>query len=229
MKEKKEYQVYCYGDSLQEGRELQVKHTIICKDTEDLLLVNNGLECLEAMQQESKAKEREVYKEILQMAKQWEEQAAITQHLEKALEYLRTPEVVHTGNQWVVRKSYGFCEEISNRVYKMFYHISEETKFDRTTKELKVIAWRVDWSLVVNSPLANHYVIIAGQSQKRFTEKAAALKYLEGRKRAYAKLFTVISPVIPKQYQDCFRMHGMLLPGYTVESGGRMSLVNKLD
>lgn len=220
MKEEKDYRVYRYGDRLQEGKELRVEHTLSCEGSVILSLVSKEVEQLELMQQDSKGKERQIYENVLQVAEQWEEQAAITQKIERALEYLKVPEVAHTENQWVARKGYGVCEEISNRVYKMFYNISEETKFDRTIKEQKVVAWRVNWSLVINSPLANHYVIVASQSQKRFTESVAALKYLEGRKKAYAKLFKEISPAVPKQYQDCFRLHGVLLPGYIIESEG---------
>ena len=42
-------------------------------------------------------------------------------------------------------------------------------------------------------------------------------KYLNGRIKAYEKLFTEISPVIPPEYAEQFRVNGQLLPGYTVE------------
>lgn len=58
---------------------------------------------------------------------------------------------------------------------------------------------------------------IAGQNQKRYTDKNAAMKYLEGRKKAYSHLFTEISPPVPEQYRRHFTVHGALLPGYTVE------------
>ncbi len=218
MKAKEDYQFYCCGDCLQEGNQLLLKHKVVCNDNEDLSLASNGLEQLEMMKQESMEKERELYEAVLQVVKQWEEQAVVTQKIGKVLEYLNVPEVTHTGNQWVAREGYGFSEEISNRVYKMFYHIYEETKLDQATKVHKVVAWRVSWCLMINSPFVRHYVVIASQSKKRFTEKVAALKYLEGRKKTYAKLFAEISPVVPEQYQDCFRLHGMLLPGYTIEN-----------
>ena len=49
------------------------------------------------------------------------------------------------------------------------------------------------------------------------TDKNAAIKYLDGRKKAYSHLFTEISPPIPKEYEHHFMVHGTLLPGYTVE------------
>ena len=42
-------------------------------------------------------------------------------------------------------------------------------------------------------------------------------KYLNGRIKAYDHLFTEISPPIPQEYAEYFKVNGMLLPGYTVE------------
>ena len=69
----------------------------------------------------------------------------------------------------------------------------------------------------MNSPKDGHNIHLAGQNQKRYTDKAAAIKYLDGRKKAYSHLFTEISPQIPKEYERHFTVHGALLPGYTVE------------
>lgn len=73
------------------------------------------------------------------------------------------------------------------------------------------------WDVYVNSPKQGYGEKIAGQNQKRYTVRAAAEKYLEGRKKAYSHLFTEISPQIPKQYERHFTVYGVLLPGYTVE------------
>ena len=43
------------------------------------------------------------------------------------------------------------------------------------------------------------------------------MKYLEERKRAYSHLFKELSPAIPVEYKQDFMVHGVLLPGYTVE------------
>ena len=42
-------------------------------------------------------------------------------------------------------------------------------------------------------------------------------KYLNGRIKAHAHYFTEISPAIPKEYADYFKVNGCLLPGYTIE------------
>lgn len=62
---------------------------------------------------------------------------------------------------------------------------------------------------------------IAGQRDKRFTDKAAMEKYLNGRIAAYAHLFTEISPPIPQDQKGRFCVNGVLLPGYTVEAPER--------
>lgn len=95
--------------------------------------------------------------------------------------------------------------------------IWEETKYDRETKQSVPIAWYVTWEVRIHSPKQGYGAKIAGQNQKRYTDKNAAIKYLDGRKKAYSHLFTEISPPIPKEYEHHFMVHGTLLPGYTVE------------
>ena len=137
--------------------------------------------------------------------------------INRALSYLRTPEVTHTANEWRKTDNWRNDEEISNRVYRMSCGIWEDTKYDRETKQSVPVAWYVTWDVYVNSPKQGYGEKIAGQNQKRYTDKAAAEKYLEGRKKAYSHLFTEISPQIPKQYERHFTVYGALLPGYTVE------------
>lgn len=95
--------------------------------------------------------------------------------------------------------------------------IWEDTKYDRETKQSIPVAWYVTWEVRIHSPKQGYGEKIAGQNQKRYTDKNAAIKYLDGRKKAYSHLFTEISPPIPKEYEHHFMVHGTLLPGYTVE------------
>ena len=176
-----------------------------------------GAENLEAMRQGSIDGEQKAYEIVVAAAKQWEKQAAATQMINRALSYLRTPEVTHTANEWRKTGNWRNDEEISNRVYRMSCGIWEDTKYDRETKQSVPVAWYVTWDVYVNSPKQGYGEKIAGQNQKRYTDKAAAEKYLEGRKKAYSHLFTEISPQIPKQYEHHFTVYGALLPGYTVE------------
>ncbi len=66
-------------------------------------------------------------------------------------------------------------------------------------------------------PEQNGQAKIAGQDRKVFSDKAAMEKYLNGRIKAYDRLFTEISPPIPQEYAEHFKVNGMLLPGYTIE------------
>lgn len=172
---------------------------------------------LEAMRQGSIDGEQKAYEIVVAAAKQWEQQAAATQTINRALEYLRTPEIEHTGNQWKDTDNWRADQKISNRVYQMTCSIWEDTKYDRETKQSVPIAWYVTWEVRIHSPKQGYGAKIAGQNQKRYTDKNAAIKYLDGRKKAYSHLFTEISPPIPKEYEHHFMVHGTLLPGYTVE------------
>lgn len=210
------YRAFRYGDELTPGRTLKIEHSISSEQPDLSSLIIKSKEELEAMRQDSVDAENKAYAIIVAAAEQWEQQAAVTQLFDIALQYLRIPQVEHTNNQWK-DNTYRDGEQISNRVYKMNYDIWEDTKYNRDTKESVPVAWYVSWNVYLNSPLQGHNVHIAGQRNKRYTDKAAAIKYMEGRKKAYANLFTELSPPIPKEYKNHFMVHGTLLPGYVVE------------
>ncbi len=222
LEESKDYRVYRYGDRLTPGHELKIEHSVHCEDVDIASLISKDVGTLTVMRQESVDSEQKAFDIVVAAANQWERQAAVTQAIDRALEYLRTPEVQHTGNQWKAIDNWRSDEEISNRVYQMTCGIWEDTKYDRLTQQSVPVAWYVTWNLYINSPKQGYGMKIAGQDRKRYTDKAAAYKYLDGRKKAYAHLFTEISPVIPKQYEQHFTVHGALLPGYTVEGKERI-------
>lgn len=130
--------------------------------------------------------------------------------------------VNHTSNQWK-KDQYGNYER-SNRVYKMTYRFYDRTHYDRTKQETVTDAWYLSWHLHYNTicnptpDLTGDGWQLAGQSDKRFTEKADMERYLQGRIKAYAHLFTEVSPPIPKGQEGRFSVNGVLLPGYTVEA-----------
>ena len=216
LEENKDYKVYRF-DYLTEGSNLKFEHSVYCEDVDISSFIAQGEEKIQAMRQDSMDGEKKAFDIVLAAAKQWEQQAAVTQKLNRALEYLHTQEVKHTANEWRKTDNWKNDEEISNRVYRMTGGIWEDTKYDRETKQSVPVAWYVTWDVYVNSPKEGYGEKIAGQNQKRYTDKAAAEKYLEGRKKAYSHLFTEISPQIPKQYEHHFTVYGALLPGYTVE------------
>lgn len=217
LEENKDFRAHRYGDHLEPGHELKIEHSISCEDVDISSLIRMGKDSLEAMRQGSIDGEQKAYEIVVAAAKQWEQQAAATQMINRALEYLRTPEVEHTANEWHKSGDWRNSEEISNRVYKMTCSVWEDTKYDRETKQMLPVAWYVTWDVYVNSPKQGYGEKIAGQNQKRYTDKAAALKYLEGRKKAYAYLFSEVSPPIPQKYERHFKVYGTLLPGYSIE------------
>lgn len=217
MEENKDYRVYRYGDRLMPGAELKVEHSISCNDVDISTLIMMGMESLEAMQRGSVEGEQKAYEIVLAAVKQWEQQAAATQTINRAMAYLRVPEAVHTANRWQKSKLNGQGDEISNRVYKMSTRIEENTKYNRETKETEPVSWDVSWDVYLNTPKEGHGIKITGQRQKRYKDKAAAEKYLEGRKKAYSHLFMEVSPAVPEEYAEHFKLFGVLLPGYTVE------------
>lgn len=216
MEENKDYRVHRSGD-LSEGYRLRIEHSVTCENVDISSLIAQGAETVQAMRQDSIEGEKKAYDIVAAAAKQWEQQAAVTQRLDRALAYLRTPEVEHTGNRWQPCRGNSDVEEISNRVYKMFCRIREDTKYDREMKQSVPVAWYVTWDLYLNSPREGYNIHLAGQDRKRYTDKAAALKYLDGRKKAYSHLFAEISPPVPKEHENCFAVNGVLLPGYRVE------------
>ena len=168
-----------------------------------------------SLRAESAAAEQEVFDRLKEQAAAWEEQAGRTLFLDKALEYARTLPVTHTANQWEAPDEYRHIR--SNMVYQMDYSISENTRYDSTAKKSVPYSWTLRWSLYTNAPHGNQREKIAGQDRKVFASREELDKYLNGRIKAHDHYFTEISPAIPKEYADCFKVNGCLLPGYTIE------------
>ena len=94
---------------------------------------------LEQRLKASKAEERKIYDQLQEAAKAWDEHGAQTLLLQKAIEYLKVPEVQHTANEWKQKKDGSW--EISNLVYKMTFSIV------KTGDE-----WKLSWELSYTAP-----------------------------------------------------------------------------
>ena len=178
-------------------------------------LVKLPLAELLSLRAESAAAEQEVFDRLKEQAAAWEEQAGRTLFLDKALEYARTLPVTHTANQWEAPDKYRHIR--SNMVYQMSYSISENTRYDSAAQTSIPYSWTLRWSLYTNAPRGNPLKKIAGQERKVFASREELDRYLNGRIKAHDHYFTEISPAIPKEYADCFKVNGCLLPGYTIE------------
>ena len=220
LRDEKYYGVFDYDDELTPGSELKIGHTVVQDYYDNQIdlapFIGLGAESLSKAREQSVEAEKMIFSKIRDSIREWERQAAITKTYDRALEYLTTHAVTHTSNQWV-HEDYYDRDSISNMVYEMSVSVWEETKYDRTKQESVPVAWYVTWDLDIRSPKHGHCVEIAGQRRKRYTDKAAAEKYIEGRKKAFAHYFKEISPPIPQEYAEYFKVNGVLLPGYTVE------------
>ena len=210
------YSSYDY-DNLETADTMKIERRIYFESGKSDLseLVKLPLAELLSLRAESAAAEQEVFDRLKTQAAAWEEQAGKTLLLDKALEYARTLPVIHTANQWEQPDHYRHIR--SNMVYQMYYSISENTRYDRAAQASVSYSWTLSWSLRTNAPGTYRQARIAGQDRKVFASREALDKYLNGRIKAHAHYFTEISPAIPKEYADCFKVNGCLLPGYTIE------------
>ena len=204
-------------DKLDPAENMRIERRIFfeSKKADISTLTGLPLERLRAMREESAAAEQAIFENLQAQAAAWEEQAGKTLFIDKAIEYARIPEASHTANEWQTADYDRHI--ISNRVYQMRYHVSENTRYDKDLKQSIPYSWTLSWSVYTNSPDGYSQAKIAGQDRKVFADKASMEKYLNGRIKAYAKLFTEISPPIPPEYAEHFKVNGVLLPGYTIE------------
>lgn len=220
------YQVMDGFDDLKPGNKIVINHSlrIWYGDADLSALISHPPKEVLAMQKDSMKREAQIYEKLRKAVAEWEEQGAQTLLMEKALEYLNTPEVEHTSNQWRENKDKSW--EISNRVYRMHYQIS---------KEGDTSVWRVTWVLEYNVPrqpvnddifsyqFTGDSIRIAGQNRKPYNAMADALNYIQGRFDLYTHLFTEISPLVPDKCKRMFSVNGHLLPGYTLAPPERTS------
>ena len=205
-------------DFLEEGEKLRLEHDLRFQPNDKILLplVNASDFDLYELRALAVSGEKKVFEQLKELAEVWEQKAALTMLIDRALSYKRVPQVEHTSNQWQ-QSHYRDTEIISNMVYKMSVSLHEDNHYDNDTGQLVSDAWIVTWGVSLNTPDEYRTKKIAGQDRKRFSNKDAALKYIDGRKKAYAHLFTEISPPIPERYADRFSKNGLLLPGYVVD------------
>ena len=203
-------------DKLEAAETMRIERRIYfeAKDREIAPYASLPIAQLLSMRSESAAAEQAIFDDLKERAAAWEEQAGRTLLLDKTLEYVRTPHVQHTANEWQTTEHNRHIR--SNRVYQMNYYIYENTRYDKEAQKSIPYSWTLTWSVRTNSP-SRTQAKIAGQDRKVFTDKAAMEKYLNGRIKAYDRLFTEISPPIPQEYADYFKVNGMLMPDYTIE------------
>ena len=213
------FSVNAWGDTLTTGETLKMVHTLWFSEYNAspfmALLTDKPTSELQEMLKSSEAAEKSIFDRLKAAVSEWEAQAAQTLLLEKVLEYVRTPEVSHTSNEW--KQIQGGVWEISNLVYQMRYQFTPVPQSE---------AVRVTWGIVYNTPqqpgnprYANSWGdsrFIARQDKKLYDNAEAAQRYIQGRFNRYAHLFTELSPPVPNDCKRMFMVNGHLLPGYTL-------------
>lgn len=181
MKEHKDYESYDF-DRLTEGSQIKIEHTVYGEPDISGLVSKPLIELLD-LHAGSAMAEKAAYENV-------------------AIEYVQIPKAEHSYNKWIKAKdSYGY-DSISNAVYKMSCRLQEGYSWRG-----KPAKWEVRWDIYTNSPHENYNEKVAGQ-ERSFADKASAEKYLQGRIKAYAHLFTEISPPVPDEYTRPFMVHG---------------------
>ena len=89
MSVKPVYQLSDYGDRLDPGQMARIEHRIYLKDPDFSELLGNSQSTLNAMRQESVTKEKVIFSKLRASLQEWAEQAANTQLLDKALQYVK--------------------------------------------------------------------------------------------------------------------------------------------
>ena len=152
------------------------------------------------------------FEEMKKAITAWDQHGAQTLLLQKAIEYLRTPEVTHTGNEWKRRKDGSW--EISNLVYKMTFQIV------RCGNE-----WKLTWELSYTAPgLSQGYwgytrsprERIEYEGSKKYKTLEGAQRYIQSRFDQYGSCFETLSPPVPAEAKDLFCVNGQLLQGYSL-------------
>ena len=213
MPEEHKYDVQAH-DFMLPGRELKIERTVHCNRYDISDLLKRPVDEVEEMFRESADGEEKAVEIVKAAVSQWEKQAAVSQQLFRALDYLKTPSVEHTGNQWI--ENGHDSRKIQNMVYQMTYRIYKDSPKTPSVGKETLEHWYVDWDVRLNSPKKNHNFMIA-TNQRHYTDREKAEKYLNGRIKAFSGLFSELSPPVPVQYAECFTVSGQVLPGYRIE------------
>lgn len=204
------YYLNAYQDGLTPGQQVTIQHRISFNDWRAgphiAPLVGLAGEEIMRRKEASIALEKDLYAQLKKLAEAWDEQAAQTMLLERALEYVHTPEVTHTSNEW--KEGENGVWEISNRTYIMRYRISYEKAAD---------SYLVSWGIVYNAPkqpdpkYTNYWgdsIYVARQDKKKYPTMEAAQHYIQGRFDLYCHLFRELSPPVPNECRRMFSING---------------------
>lgn len=134
---------------LDPGRELEVCGHIYSNQIDLSELVLLTPEELKAREAASVEQEKAIYDRMVEIEKEWVQQASQTMAMRKAQQYQKTPPTPHTANQWVDGE-YGWHER-SNMVYKFTWHIYENSSWSRVQQKSVINSYELSWYLTYNT------------------------------------------------------------------------------
>ena len=215
MAKKSFYEISSNKGYLREGSYLEVRRQINYRgDRADFKpFLDVPIKDLEKQLKESQTEEKKVFEEMKKAVTAWDEHGAQTLLLQKAIEYLKTPEVTHTRNEWQRHKD--GSREISNLVYKMTFNIVKSGD-----------EWKLTWELSYMAPgLSQEYwgytrsprERIEYEGSKKYKTMEGAQKYIQSKFDQYAPCFESLSPPIPTEAKELFCVNGQLLQGYSLQ------------
>ena len=170
MGRKSFYEISSVDGYLREGSYLEVRRQINYRgDRADFKpFLNIPIKDLEKQLKASQAEEKKVFEEMKKAITAWDEHGAQTLLLQKAIEYLKTPEVTHTRNEWQRHKDGSW--EISNLVYKMTFNIVKSGD-----------EWKLTWELSYTAPGLSQGYWGYTRSPRERIEYEGSKKYKIGR------------------------------------------------
>ena len=215
MAKKSFYEIGPNEGYLRAGSYLEVRREILYRGERANFkpFLNVPIKDLEKQLKESQAEEKKVFEEMKKAVTAWDEHGAQTLLLQKAIEYLKTPEVAHTANEWKQSKSGAW--EISNMVYKMTFNIVKSGD-----------EWKLTWELSYTAPgLSKGYWSysrsprqrIEYEGGKKYKTMEGAQKYIQSKFDQFGACFESLSPPIPAEAKELFCVNGQLLQGYSLQ------------
>lgn len=210
------YEVSDYTGYLREGANILVQRDMryLGENANFKPFLNIPIKDLEQQLKDSKAAEKKIFEELQAAAKAWDEHGARTLLLERAIEYLKTPIVEHTGNEWKQHKDGTW--EISNLVYKMTFRIAKSGGDWKLTWELQYTAPGLTKARYVSYYDRTPKKRIEYEGSKKYKTMAGAQKYIQSKFDQYADCFEALSPPVPREAKDLFCVNGQVLQGYSI-------------
>lgn len=216
----KKFEVFgSYRCSLNSGSEISLNRSISAnfENLQEELerALNSDYKTELAKLQDEETKKFEKLKNELD---EWQQIAEKIMIIKMADEYTNKCEEIKnlktTDNRWINSKESRYDNfNISNKTYEMHIRIYEDTYYNAGLNT--PIRWDVSYWLSLN---CKDTETISNIRNKSFSDKDVAYKYVEGRKKYFAKYFKELYQPVPIEYVNRFKCCGKLIEGYKVES-----------